>query len=90
MYTGGITFAAIRSQGVTPSNEEHRGDHSKDETKLPSDQGAPNIAPPGVVTIDPCSPKSAYCLASKVRPGFPMGIVVTNGFSFLGWIDRTL
>ena len=87
MYTGGITFAAISSQGVTPSNERPQGDHSEDETKPPRDQ---DISLPGIMIAEPCSPKSVYCQANKVRLGFPVGTVVTNGSFFLGWVDRTL
>ena len=62
VYTGQITFAPLSSQDVTPSEKEAQ-DGSQGEGKSPQD-------PEGfsAVVVEPCSPKSVYSLATKVRP----------------------
>ena len=62
MYTGQITFAPLSSQDVTPSEKEEVQDGSQREGKSPQD-------PEGfsAVVVEPCSPKSVYSLATKVR-----------------------
>ena len=64
VYTGRIAFATLRSQDVTPSEKGAQGGRPRGEKKPPPDVSVP---PPGVVVTEPCSPKSIYCLANKVR-----------------------
>ena len=66
MYTGQITFANLGPQGVT-TKEEVRGGCSQGEGTSPQDSGGPSVPHPGAVAVEPCSPKSVYCLADKVR-----------------------
>ena len=66
MYTGQITFAALGSQDVAPSGKETEDGRSQDEIKSPQDSGGLSASPTGAVVVEPCSPKSAYCLANKV------------------------
>jgi len=66
VYTGQITFAALGSQGVIAVEEVQDG-CSQGETKSPQDPEGFSALPPGVIVVEPCSPKSVYCLADKVR-----------------------
>ena len=66
MYTGQIAFAALGSQGVIAVEEVQDG-CSQGEKKSPQDFGGFSALPPGVIAVEPCSPKSVYCLADKVR-----------------------
>ena len=63
VYTGQIMFSTFRSQAV--ASKKTKNGSFEDETKLPQD---PSVTPPGAVTVEPCSPKSVYRLANKVRP----------------------
>ena len=67
MYTGQITFATLSSQNVTPSGKEGGQDGSQGEGKSPQDPEGLSAPPPSAVVIEPCSPKSVYSLATKVR-----------------------
>jgi len=68
VYTGQITFATLSSQDVTPSGkEEAQGGCSQGEEKSPQDLEGLNAPPATAVVAEPCSPKSVYCLAKKVR-----------------------
>ena len=65
VYTGQITFANLSSQDVTPSEKRGAQDGcSQGETQDPE---GPNAPPPTAIVGEPCSPKSVYCLADKVR-----------------------
>ena len=70
VYTGQITFGAIGSQGVSPSEAREARD---------SYSGGFRAPPPSAVVTEPCSPKSIYCLAEKVCPALQVGYVVSNG-----------
>ena len=65
MYIGRIAFADLGSQGVT-TKEEARDGCSQGEGTSPQDSAGPNVPSPGTVVVEPCSPKSVYCLANKV------------------------
>jgi len=74
-YTGRITFGTIGSQGASPFEAEERQDgHSPDTTVDPQDSGRFRIPLSGA---GPCSPKSIYRLAEKVRPAL-LGYVVAE------------
>jgi len=65
VYTGQITFANLSSQDVTPSEKEEAQDGcSQGGTQDPEGLNAP---PPTAVVVEPCSPKSIYCLVNEVR-----------------------
>ena len=66
MYTGQIKFANLGSQDVTPSEKEAQVGCPQGEGTSPQDSGGPIAPPLGAVVVEPCSPKSAYCLANKV------------------------
>ena len=66
MYTGEITFANLSSQDVTPSE------------KSPQDPEGFSTPPPVAVVVEPCSPKSVYSLANKVRLAPLRGDAVTD------------
>jgi len=66
VYTGQITFTNLGSQGVT-TKEEDRDGCSQGEGTSPQDSGGSSVPSPGAVAVEPCSPKSVYCLADKVR-----------------------
>ena len=65
MYTDQITFAALSSQAVAPSEEVQDG-CSQGEMKYPQDSEGLGTPHPGAVVAEPCSPKSVYCLTNKV------------------------
>jgi len=68
VYTGQITFATLSSQDVTTSEKEEAQDGcSQGEEKSPQDPEGLNASPPTAVVVEPCSPKSVYSLAYKVR-----------------------
>jgi len=67
VYTGQITFANLGSQDVTPSEKEAKGGRSQGERTSLQDSEGFSALPPGAVVVEPCSPKSVYCLADKVR-----------------------
>ena len=67
MYTSRIAFAHLGSQDVTPSGKETQDCYSQGERTSPRDSEGLSTPPPGVVAIEPCSPKSVYYLADKVR-----------------------
>ena len=68
VYTGQITFASLSSQEVTTSEGEEAQDGcSQGEEKSPQDPEGLNAPPPTAVVVGPCSPKSVYRLANKVR-----------------------
>jgi len=77
VYAGQITFANICSQDVT-SEKETRDGCSQDERKPPQDSGGLSTPSPGAVVLDPCSPKSIYCLANKVCLAPLLGDAITN------------
>jgi hypothetical protein len=64
VYTGQIRFAALGSQGVT--TKEAQDGCSQDERKSPQDSEELSAPPSGIISVEPCSPKSIYCLADKV------------------------
>ena len=66
MYTGQIAFANIDSQDVTSPSEEVRDGCPRGERMSSQDYGGLSAPPPGDVVVEPCSPKSVYCLADKV------------------------
>ena len=66
MYTGRITFSNLGSQDVTPSEEAQDG-CSQGEGTSPQDSEGLSAPLLGAVVVEPCSPKSVYCLADKVR-----------------------
>ena len=65
MYTSQIAFAAIGSQDVVPS-EEVQDSCSQGERKSPQDLEGLSVSLPSPIVVELCSPKSVYCLASKV------------------------
>ena len=67
MYTGQITFANLGSQDVTPSENEVQDGCSQGERLSPQESEGLGVPPPGTVVVEPCSPKSVYRLADKVR-----------------------
>ena len=67
MYTSQITFAALSSQDVTSSEKEDQDDCSQDERESPQDSEGLSAPSLSAAVIEPCSPKSVYCLANKVR-----------------------
>ena len=62
VYTGQITFKALGSQDVTPSEKEAQDDCSQGEIQTPHDSKGPSA-----VAVEPCSPRSVYRLANKVH-----------------------
>ena len=70
MYAGQITFAPIGSQRASKGvqNGHLGGEPTRDREGL-------DAPPPGFIGIEPCSPKSVYCLANQVC--FPL--FVSNG-----------
>ena len=67
MYTGQIPFENLSSQGATPSEMEEGQDGSRGEGKSPQDPEGLSVSPPRAVVVEPCSLKSVYSLATKVR-----------------------
>ena len=67
MYTGQIAFTTLSSQDATPSEKEEAQDGSQGEGKSLQDPEGLRAPPPGAIVVEPCSPKSVYCLATKVR-----------------------
>jgi len=67
VYTGQITFANLNSQDVTPSEKGAQDGCSQGEGTSPQDPEGPSPPSPGAIVVEPCSPKSVYCLADKVR-----------------------
>ena len=67
MYTGQIVFSNLGSQDVTPSGEEAQDRCSQDEGTSPQYSEGLGTIPPGAIVVGPCSPKSVYRLADKVR-----------------------
>jgi len=65
MYTGRIAFANLSLQDVTPEKEAKDGCSQEDRTSLQDFAGL-SAPSPGAVMVEPCSPKSVYCLADKV------------------------
>ena len=64
---GQITFATLGSQDVTPSGKEAEDGCSQGEIMSPQDSEGFSAPPPDAIAVEPCSPKSVYCLANKVR-----------------------
>ena len=77
MYTGWVKFAPIGSQGITPKGIQNG--HYTDDAKLPQGGERLGSLPPGAITVQPCSPKSIYHLANKVRRAPFLGDVNTDG-----------
>jgi hypothetical protein len=67
VYTGRVAWATIRSQDVAPSETESQDGHFQDERNPPQDSGGPVVLSPSDIFFEPCSPKSIYRLADKVR-----------------------
>ena len=67
VYIGGITFAPLGSRSVPSSETETQDDYSSDEETLHETREG-SAFPSSYVITEPCSPKSAYCLAEKVCP----------------------
>jgi len=84
MYTGRIAFANLSSQDVTPEKEV-QDDCSQGERKSPQDSGGLSAASPRAFLIEPCSPKSVYCLAEKVcLAPFRKDRVIDSSFAQVG------
>jgi hypothetical protein len=66
VYTGQIAFTTLNSQDVNPSEREAQDDYSQAERESPPGSGCFSASPPGVIVVEPCSPKSVYSLANKV------------------------
>ena len=83
MYTGRITFAALGSQDIPPSGKEEAKDGcSQGERESAYDSEGLSAPSPGAVAVEPCSPKSVYCLASKVcLPPLRSDVVVNSSFA---------
>jgi len=60
-------FSNLGSQDVTPSEKEAQDGCSQGEGTSPQDSEGLGTTPPGAIVVEPCSPKSVYCLADKVR-----------------------
>jgi len=79
VYTGQITFATLSSQDVASSEKGEAQDGcSQGERKSPQDPEGLGAPPPAGVVVEPCSPKSVYCLANKVRLAPLRSDVVTD------------
>jgi hypothetical protein len=74
VYTGQIAFATLSSQDVTPSKEAPQV-----ESNSPLYSEGLSSPPPGAAVVEPCSPKSAYCLANKVCLSPLLSDAVTDG-----------
>ena len=74
MYTGFITFTTISSR----DKRVLQGDCPDDETKPPEDSEEPVTLPPDCTILEPCSPKSIYRLAEKVRLASVFGDALTS------------
>ena len=82
MYTGQITFACLASQDVT-SKEARDGCSQGERMSLQDPEGI--NASPGAVAAEPCSPKSVYCLADKVRlTSLRSDVVIDSSFAQVG------
>ena len=66
MYIGRVTFSNLGSQDVTPSGKKAQDGCSQGERTSSQDSGGPSTLPLSTVVIEPCSPRSVYCLANKV------------------------
>ena len=76
MYSGQVAFTAINSQNV--ASEEDQNGCPGDETKSLQDRERQS-ASPGIITAEPCSPKSIYQVANQVCFA-PPGDIGTNNF----------
>ena len=85
MYTGQIAFVALGSQNVTLSGEEVQDGCSQGEREPRHDEEGLSVPPPGPVVVEPCSPKSAYCLANKVcLSPLRSDTVADSSFAYVG------
>ena len=66
-YAGQITFATLSSQDFTTSEKEKAQDGCSQGERSPQDPEGLSASPPSAVLVEPCSPKSVYCLANEVR-----------------------
>jgi len=88
VYTDQIKFANLSSQDVIPSEEEETQDGcSQGEGESPQDPEGLSVSSPGAIAVEPCSPKSVYCLANKVRLVPFRSYAIT--YSFFAQVDLT-
>ena len=81
MYTGRITFANLSSQGVATKVEARDGCYQGEGTSS-QDSERLSTTPSGAIVVEPCSPKSVYCLANKVRLApFRKDVVAYSSFA---------
>lgn len=68
-YTSRIAFSTISSPGATAGcqEEEMQDDLSSIEPAPPQEPETASHPPTSAAVVEPCSPKSIYALASKVR-----------------------
>jgi hypothetical protein len=93
VYTGQIAFAAISSRSVDLSSKDVQNGHSESEPKPLQDLERLNssLFPVALTTVQPCSPKSVYFLANKVRLTLLLSGGGTNDRPFCsGRSDRPL
>jgi hypothetical protein len=79
VYTGQIEFASLSSQVVAPSEMEAHNVRPQGERESLQDSEGLGAPPSGVIVVESCSPKSAYCLANKVCPSPLRSDAVTDG-----------
>ena len=85
MYTRQITFTTIASQRAGSEAKEIKDDDTQNERKPGNDPEGLMVPPPGTIWAEPCSPKSVYCLASKVcLAPLPNGVVTNSFFVQIG------
>ena len=79
VYIVQVTFSAIGSRDL-PSSEtkETQEDHSLDERNPSQNSGGFSVLPPGTIIAEPCSPKSIFCQANKVRLARLLDYAVTD------------
>ena len=81
MYTDRVAWATIRSWDGTPSEtKESQDDQSQDERSPPHDSGESVVPSPSDIFFEPCSPKSIYRLADKVRRATPLDDAAIDSF----------
>jgi hypothetical protein len=81
VYTGRVTWATIRSwDGTLSETKESQDDHSQNERNPPQDLGGFVVPSPNDIFFEPCSPKSIYRLADKVRLATPLDDAAVDSF----------
>jgi hypothetical protein len=66
VYTGQVAFTTIGPQDVASSKGKETDNSNSQDERTPSQDFRGRSIPPGVVVLEPCSPKSVYCLVNEV------------------------